>query len=288
MHRKRKTKRRKQKFVRIIHATIMGVWKIIPSIFRFAKNTMGHFLQYSSNRIHKYNIPDKPVAYRVYTDAATVEGSIGQFTDWLHHSSSWVSLILGQRGSGKTALALRIMENDFALNQSRQFAMGISASQLPRWITAVKSPQSLPQGAVLLVDEAGISFNARRSMQERHQALGELLLLARHNDFRILFCAQSSANIDVNIMRQVDALMFKSMGFLQCQFERPKIVAMYEKLQQSIQHLANNSCYMPHNTMVLCNHFQGSFHADLPGFWHQGVSKNLVGHQTRTLTNSIN
>ena len=78
-----------------------------------------------------------------------------------------VILLLGKRGSGKSALSYRLLE----LFRYRLPAYVVGAPErssklLPDWIGTVPTLEDLPPDCIALVDEAYIHFHSRRSMAQ--------------------------------------------------------------------------------------------------------------------------
>ena len=78
-----------------------------------------------------------------------------------------VILILGKRGSGKSALAYRLLELfRYRLTPYVVGAPDQARKLLPDWIGTVPTLDGLPPDCIALVDEAYIHFHARRSMAQ--------------------------------------------------------------------------------------------------------------------------
>jgi hypothetical protein len=72
-----------------------------------------------------------------------------------------VILILGRRGSGKTALAAKISEYMVAKHKMPIYWIGLpeqARSLLPSWVHMVSSPDQCPIGCLIVIDEAGLHF----------------------------------------------------------------------------------------------------------------------------------
>ncbi|OIO28415.1 hypothetical protein COX86_01180 [Candidatus Micrarchaeota archaeon CG_4_10_14_0_2_um_filter_60_11] len=196
-------------------------------------------------------------------------GDLGDFEDFLYEKKSTVGLILGARGSGKSALGVRILENAAARGR-KVAAMGFSAAAMPSWVKIVETPE-IENGSFLLVDEGGISFSSRSSMSSANKLLSELLFVARHKDLSVVFVTQNSANLEVNTLRQADYLLLKKPSLLQRDFERKKINEIYDEAAGGFKkHAADKGAFF-----VYSDAFRGFASNGLPSFWSEAASKSF-------------
>jgi hypothetical protein len=219
----------------------------------------------------------EPARFEALREVETASGSLPDFEDFLYSNKSSIGIIIGARGSGKSVLGMRLLEN--AASKGRNVAaIGFDESALPNWIRAVK-PGEIASGAVangsfLLVDEGGIAFGSRDSMSGANKLLSELLFVSRHKDLSVLFISQNSANIEVNTIRQADYLLFKKPSLLQRDFERKKINELYDaaaagfKKHGASQGKALFYCY--------ADAFVGFAANAAPSFWSERASKSFA------------
>ena len=76
-----------------------------------------------------------------------------------------VVLILGKRGSGKSALGYRLLE--LFRYQLTRYVVGIPGNArkpLPKWIGIAPTLEELPMKAIALIDEVYLHYHARGSM----------------------------------------------------------------------------------------------------------------------------
>ncbi|MFA4946413.1 MAG: hypothetical protein WC607_02630 [Candidatus Micrarchaeia archaeon] len=197
-------------------------------------------------------------------------GSLDAFDDFIYKKKSTVGLILGARGSGKSALGVRVLENASARGR-RVCALGFNEGAMPSWVHIVDSPEAVPNGSFLLVDEGGISFSSRDSMSSANKLLSSLLFVARHKDLSVLFITQNSANLEVNTLRQADYLLLKKPSLLQRDFERKKINEIYdEAIPGFAKHSDDKGIFF-----VYSDAFRGFASNSLPSFWSEAASKSF-------------
>lgn len=202
-----------------------------------------------------------------------VEG--GQYSDWeslLTEKDSSIGIIFGARGTGKSAMAMRIMEDVRAKTGRKCMAMGFNGSALPNWIKTVDKMEDLENDSFIVIDEGGILFSARDSMSDANKMVSSLLLIARHKNMSILFITQNSANMEINTIRQADYLLLKPSSLMQMHFERPVIGKIYERIDDTMNKYRKDYRGL---TYVYANDFQGYFNNGLASFWNEDISKNF-------------
>jgi DNA replication protein DnaC len=83
------------------------------------------------------------------------------YYEWLDSlESGKVVLILGKRGSGKSALAAKIAEYMMGVHRMATYWIGLpdkAREVLPHWIKIVDDPGKCPMNSFLLCDEAGVN-----------------------------------------------------------------------------------------------------------------------------------
>ena len=88
-------------------------------------------------------------------------------------------LILGARGSGKSALGYKIPEYLRYTADPYVVALPQKAGRLfPEWIGSVPSIEDIPQNSVGLIDESYTLFHARASLSDRARTLSNLINLS--------------------------------------------------------------------------------------------------------------
>ncbi len=203
-----------------------------------------------------------------------VEEIAGDFVSWengILKAESKIGIILGARGSGKTAFGVKLMENLYAKQKSRCYAIGFDKNTMPSWIEVVESVGEIKNNSSVLIDEGGILFSSRKSMTKPNQLLSELILISRHKNLNIFFISQNSSNLDVNIIRQADFLVLKPTSLLQKDFERKKIAEVYSDVEGKFKKYKNDRGI----TYIYANEFRGFVSNSLPSFWSTRISKSF-------------
>jgi len=182
---------------------------------------------------------------------------------------SVIGIIIGARGSGKSAIGMKFLENFRSKTNKNIYAMGFRKQDIPNWIDVVDNVSEIENDSVILIDEGGITFSSRKSMSNANQLLSELLMIARHKNLSVLFITQNSSNLEINVLRQADFLIMKPSSLLQKDFERKIIKKIYEDVAEDFE---------KHNeelglTYIHSDKFRGFVTNELPSFWSKKVSK---------------
>jgi hypothetical protein len=196
-----------------------------------------------------------------------------RFENTLLKKDSTIGIILGARGSGKSAFGLKLLENLHAVSGRKIFAMGFKAEELPSWVHVIDDIENIENNSYILIDEGGILFNARQGFSDANQLLSKLLLIARHKDLSIMFISQNSSNLEINAIRQADYLVLKPSSLLQLDFERKKIKEIYLEAAEDFTKFKK----IKGLTYIYSDSFKGFVTNPLPTFWTQNISKSFSG-----------
>lgn len=215
--------------------------------------------------------PKGPAQYDELVVKDTHKGGIDTFESRLQNESL-ILAVAGRRGSGKSVLGFRLLENIHAQSKRPCFALGVKQSVLPSWISEVTDLESVKNGGVVLVDEGAVSFNSRESMSKKNKGLGELLAIARHKDLSVIFITQNTGMIDKNVLNLCDTIILKEGSLLQEKMERSVMKDLYKRANEELNKIPAQErkpyCY------VFDAQFEGLITTSLPSFWSQKVSKN--------------
>ena len=214
----------------------------------------------------------KKAVYLPLTLVKKKKGDVQAFEQFLFDNKSTIGLILGARGTGKSAIGMLLLENFAAKTNKKIYALGFKQEALPVWIQVISSIDEIENNAVLLVDEGGIEFSSRNAMTHANKILSEILLIARHKDLSVMFITQNSSNLEVNAIRQADYLVLKPSSLLQKDFERKKIKEIYEGAAKEFEQYKDTAGI----TYIYSDKFSGFVCNLLPPFWSENVSKGYA------------
>jgi len=220
------------------------------------------------SRGEKNKEPEEP--YVPFEIAEPVSGDYDEFRKILLNHSL-IMLITGKRGSGKTALGMKMLEMFNRETRRKCYAIGFDGTKLPRWIKKEDDIDNTPNNSVVLVDEGGITFSSRESMRGANKALGKIMAIARHKNLTLLMITQSSAMIDLNVLRLADAVLLKEPSLMQAKFERKAIREMYEKIKPKFEELEPKE--RKSRFYIWADEFEGMMMYGLPDFWSDSISR---------------
>lgn len=222
-----------------------------------------------SKKVSKIKIEPK---YDQIKELKNLNGNFTNFESKLLGNKSTIGIILGARGTGKSAIGMRLLENFKVKTKKNIYAMGFKQGSLPNWIGKVESIEEINNGAVILIDEGGIEFSSRKSMSNANKLLSELLMIARHKDLSVIFITQNSSNLEINAIRQADYLVLKPSSLLQKDFERKKIKNIYSEVEDDFNELTGDLGL----TYIYAGNYRGFVSNSLPSFWSEEVSKGYA------------
>jgi hypothetical protein len=209
-----------------------------------------------------------------YEQFKLIETIAGDFFKWeskIISNESKIGIILGARGSWKTAFGVKFLENLYAKTKKKCYAMGFKEEDMPSWIECVEDVSQVKNDAFVLIDEGGVLFSARDAMSKANKILSDLILVARHKNLSIIFISQNSSNLDIDILRQADYLILKQNSLLQLDFERKKIKEIYTEIKNEFERHKET----PGITYIYSDLFRGFVSNTLPSFWSTNISKSF-------------
>lgn len=209
--------------------------------------------------------------YQLFKLIQTYSGDYKKFESYLLNEKSKIGIILGARGTGKTAIGLKILENVYSKSKRKLYSIGFKKEDMPSWIEIIERTDQIKNNSTVLIDEGGVLFSSRNSMTTPNKLLSQLILIARHKNLNILFISQNSSNLDVNILRQADFLLLKPTALLQEDFERKKIRDIYQEVNQDFKKHESTEGL----TYVYSEIFRGFIANPLPSFWSTNISKSF-------------
>ena len=209
--------------------------------------------------------------YREFKTIKTEKGEFSHLESDIMNAENKIGIIVGARGSGKTAFGLSFLENFYAKKKSKMYAIGFRKEEMPFWMEVVENISGIKNNSFVLIDEGGILFSSRRAMSNANKILSDLILISRHKNISILFISQNSSNLDVNVIRQADYIIFKKPSLLQKNFERKIIRNIYDKIENGFEKYRNYKGL----TYIYSDSFEGFIENPLPSFWNIKISKSF-------------
>lgn len=212
------------------------------------------------------------------------------FTDFLDSISTNPTdfVILGRRRAGKSALGWALAEYLYCKTGKALFAYGIPQDKIrfiPQWFQIVDSLDDVENNAILILDEAGISLNARNSLKKENKDFGAMLAISGHKGLTTIVITQTTRQIDVNLLMLSPILVYKEPPALQgfgrketklYEDEARKFFGSLEKNERKKHSLFFSEEF---GMMVVKN--------SLASFWSDELSK-LYSNSNVTASNNVN
>ena len=186
-------------------------------------------------------------------------------------------LVLGKRGSGKSALAYRLLE--LFRHRLAPYLVGAPARAkqlLPDWVGMVPTLEELPSKTIALVDEAYLAYHARQSLAQESKAMSQLLNLSRQREQTLIFVAQEARQVDKNIASAASVLVFKELGMLQPEFERPELKRLVGEAKDALAGKTGDKRRWAYVFSPDAD-FAGLLESQLPSFWKPSLSRLFAG-----------
>lgn len=181
-------------------------------------------------------------------------------------------LFIGDRGGGKTAAAAYLAQ--LYQHSGREVAaIGLTdhASEKLGIPHMIKSRFQRATNMVLLIDEAGLTVG---KTARQNTELRSMLALARHRNLSLIWVAQHTAMLNVEILRFGATIWFKRIDPVAQLFDRDEL----KPILSAVVALQAQHPWLAEPSGVLALH-QGGWHAtknDLPIGWSDTVSKQFA------------
>ena len=191
----------------------------------------------------------------------------------LHHPC--VVLILGHRGGGKTALAVRLQE--LLRDIAPPYAVGLpqkAGRLLPDWYGLADDFDTIPRDAIVYVPESYRLFHARTTQTSQGRMIADLINLSRHRKHTLIFDVQNAAHLDRNIISEVDLVFCKEPGPFQEGFERSQFKGFMDSARAAFAGVGNNRKKKATWVVAPGAGINGQLMENLlPTFWTESLSR---------------
>jgi len=184
-------------------------------------------------------------------------------------------LITGRRGSGKTALGYRCLE--ILKDEKPAYVLGVPEhiwKYLPDDIVPLPLDEQtmldLPDDAAFFFDEAALHFYSRDSHRYMNKLIGSLITLSRQRGWTVIFATHNTRKLDVGILIDVDAILFKEPSPLHAEMERVEIRKLMQRVYEAFSRIPKNERVK--YAYVFSDIGRTLVETPLPSFWRQELS----------------
>ena len=192
-----------------------------------------------------------------------------------------VDLVLGQRGSGKTAFGFWLMEQIY--NQTNGAIGGAILKApagvkklLPSWVATPNRIKGIPTDSVVIIDEAQQMANSRRSASSENLDMAQLVALSRQRNQLIILISHHSRKLDMNEVMDCSRVIWKKPSAGQVMFERKEMKPFAERAVQKFAERKGNLLKVAY-VMDFENLSFGFTPTKLASFWSEGLSTGYSG-----------
>ena len=186
-----------------------------------------------------------------------------------------VVIILGFRGKGKSALAWSIL--DMCHSNPRKprpvYVLGMPKKKrkyAPKWAKHVDNFSHIPQGALVLVDEAALRFPARRSQSDENVAVAGLNALSRQRKQLIIFVAHTARLLELEAIMDCNVIIYRKPSAAYLKFERRETMEWTSTAREQIMSKGNPLHWA--YVIDLEDDRRGLLRCKLPSFWSEELS----------------
>lgn len=192
-------------------------------------------------------------------------------------TSPGVILIMGDYGSGKTGLAMQIMD-DFHKRKGIAGAVCYPENPkklrrlLPSWVKIVTDIKALPSNCVCVVDETSQIAHARRTTSQSALDMDALCSISRQKNQLIIFVSHHSRKLDINDIHSSRLLIWKRPTLADTIWERDELQPYVLRAWEIFRDLTPKRQIQTAYAMNLRQMEFSLFRNTLPEWWSEDLS----------------
>ena len=128
------------------------------------------------------------------------------------------------------------------------------------------------QDCIALVDEAYLLYHSRQSSAATSRDMSQQLNLSRQRNQTLLFVSQEARQVDKNIVSSASVLVFKDLGMLQPDFDRPELRKLVIQAKEAMDTYRADKKHLAYVYSPDADHL-GMLTNQLPSFWKPSLSR---------------
>jgi len=213
----------------------------------------------------------------------------------IYRGKSKIMLIVGSRGSGKTAVALWLaQEAHEKAGHKIVYYVGTPETEeiYPKWFRFVSKLAKdsdneddrdfVPDKSFAIIDEAAIKYNARRFASDENLDLTDKMVVARHHDITLALITQNVSLLEINVDRLCDIVIYKMCPDYGTRKKKGEMLSQEQKERNIIikrmKPRNKKGCLIEYKTGATAK-FR-TFNNPLPTFWDdEKISKSFKNYK---------
>ena len=132
--------------------------------------------------------------------------------------------------------------------------------------------EDVPAKAIAVIDEAYLPYHARGSLAQESKAMSQIINLSRQKEQTLIFVTQEARQVDRNIASSANVIVFKDLGMLQLQFDRPELNQLASQAKEAFASVKGDMRRWSYVSAPDTD-FRGLIENELPSFWKPGLSR---------------
>lgn len=160
----------------------------------------------------KWAIANPQILYNIINSQSIPnEVKIAYFLDRLASKDEGVFVVMGHQRAGKTTTTAWMLENLHEIWEEEGkhrdiyflYPLKEVEEELPEWLHVVPKLEEVPNGSVMVVDEASIRLNARRWQKKENMVFTELSAIVGHKEILLILITQHPELMDTNLRQRL-------------------------------------------------------------------------------------
>lgn len=186
-------------------------------------------------------------------------------------------IIIGRKGAGKSCLGFGLLDMHHDLIDRPCFVLKFPKPRLlPDYIANIEMIEDVPNGGVVLIEEAGLIYDQFSFNTKAGRELADLLKIARHKGITTIFIVQNGQMLIRDARRLVDVFLLREPSLQQMYDEISFIKRMYANccmLFKASEKMRTKGFYVADGELMEMLQF------DPPNYWTEDMSKAFSGDQ---------